>query len=155
MASGVFIKTGSGLVPAATARGVQGPKGDTGAPGAPGGQGPQGNPGDMGAAVYNPALSGSASVDGTMLGTTRTWTLFGNLTITLGASPSSTVSGTVTLVLKQPASLGPYTVTWPTLEWANDAPAPGMPTPANAEMIVHLFWTGLAWRAMYGGSFFP
>jgi hypothetical protein len=26
---------------------------------------------------------------------------------------------------------------------------------ANAELIVHLLWTGVAWRAMVGGIFYP
>jgi hypothetical protein len=65
------------------------------------------------------------------------------------------VSGTVTIILKQAASGGPYTVTWPTIEWAGDAPAPTMPTVANSELIVNLFWTGQAWRGSVMGVYYP
>lgn len=155
MASGVYVKTENGLAPAATARGPQGPKGDPGTPGSQGPQGVQGNPGDVGAAFISTGVTGAQTISGSPLGTTQNWTLGGNITVGLTATPPSTVAGTATLVIKQAASGGPYTVTWPTLEWASDAPAPSMPSTANAEMIVHLFWTGTAWRAIYGGSFFP
>ena len=126
-------------------------------------RGPQGIPGvkgdvgDMTPVSQAPALSGTVTITSAMLPSTRSWTLSGNLTIALHSTlPAATVSGTITLVLKQATSGGPFTVTWPgTLEWAGDAPAPTMPTVANAELIVHLLWTGVAWRAMVGGTFFP
>lgn len=86
----------------------------------------------------------------------RTITLSTNLTFTLSATPPASSGGTITLVIKQPASGGPFTITWPaSLEWAGDAPGPTMPTPANAELIVHLLWTGNVWRGTNAGSFFP
>lgn len=86
----------------------------------------------------------------------RTIMLSANITISLSATPASNLGGTITLILKQPASGGPYTVTWPaSLEWAGDATGPSMPTTANAELIIHLLWTGSVWRGINAGSFFP
>lgn len=124
---------------------------------------PKGDKGDKGEAgdltpttAWNTA-QGTYTVTGTTLPYTFRWTLVGNLAVAISASnPPSTVSGTCTFVIKQAATGGPFTVTWPaSLEWAGDAPAPAMPTVASAEMIVHLLWTGAAWRAFYGGAFFP
>lgn len=83
-------------------------------------------------------------------------TLVANTVITgLTAAPAATTSFTVTYVIVQATTGGPYTVTWPAnLEWAGDV-APVMPTPANAELIVHLLWTGAAWRGLVGGVFLP
>jgi hypothetical protein len=91
------------------------------------------------------------------LHTVRTLTLGANLTITINATnPSSSIADVVTLYLKQPASGGPYTVTWPTtLEWPEDASAPAIPTAANGELCVRLEWTGTVWRAFPGGRFLP
>lgn len=92
-----------------------------------------------------------------LLGTTLVRTLAINVTLAFaGGNPAANVAGAVTLVLKQAATgTGPFTVTWPTIVWAEGAPAPVMPTTANAELIVHLFWTGQAWRGMVAGTFFP
>lgn len=136
--------------------GPQGPQGIQGTAGATGATGAKGDPGDLSAATINTGVSGAVTVSASSIATTRVWTLSGNVTITGPGAASSLVSGTITLVIRQAATGGPYTVTWPaTLEWANDAPGPSMPTVANAELIVHLFWTGAAWRAMSSGVFFP
>src|SRR3954449_9319573 len=69
-----------------------------------------------------------------MISSTRTITLGANLTISaLPASGTipSILSGTVTLVLKQPATGGPFSVTWPTILWAEGASAPVMPPAVN------------------------
>lgn len=87
-------------------------------------------------------------------GTSRI-TLSANATASFAETPASTTTFVRTLVLIQAASGGPYTLTLPTVEWASDANAPTMPTVANAEMIVHLYWTGAAWRGMFGGYFYP
>ena len=98
--------------------------------------------------------NGTASMSGATTATLYRWTLSGNLTI--GTMPTPADLGLVIqFVLKQAASGGPYTVTWPTIKWAGDAPAPAMPTVANAELIVNLLWTGTAWRGLVAGSFFP
>lgn len=139
------------------AQGIQGVKGDTGDPGAQGIKGDKGDKGDIGdlAPATSGTWTGTVSLGSGQLPSTNVKTLSGNVTINAMPSPSSTISGTITLVLKQAASGGPYTVTWPTLEWANDAPAPVMPTAVNSELIVHLFWTGVSWRAVIGGLFYP
>lgn len=140
-------------------QGIQGPKGDTGDQGIQGIQGVKGDKGDIGdmapaVGFANPGAG--AALANTWLPSTRLWLLSQNFTLSMGAYPASNISGTVTLVIKQAASGGPFTVTWPAgLEWANDAPAPVMPSVANAELIIHLFWTGQAWRGMIGGVFYP
>lgn len=121
-------------------------------------RGPQGIKGDTGdtAPADSGTWTGAVSL-GTPTVSTKTRTLSGNVTLSGPSNPaSSTTSYTATYVIKQPASGGPYTVTWPVgLKWANDALAPTMPTVANSELTVHLLWTGLAWRAYNAGPFFP
>lgn len=110
-------------------------------------------------AMRGPATAGTVTATASILpiyiGTTRQWTLSANLTISALPTLASNAAGTVTLVLKQAAAGGPYTVTWPTIVWAEGVAAPVMPTVANAELVVHLFWTGQAWRGVIGGNFFP
>lgn len=127
-------------------QGIQGVKGDTGL---------KGDSGDLAPAVQSSPLA-TYTITAAILPSTMTWLLARNVVISFGTDPVATISGTATFVIKQAATGGPYTVTWPsTLEWANDAPAPTVPTTPNAELIVHLFWTGSAWRGMVGGVFFP
>lgn len=138
------------LVPAAT---VPGP------PGTIGTQGPQGIQGDLFySTIYN-GITGSQSITGAMLSTTRLWNLSGNATLTTLGNPTTlTLSGTMTLCIKQPATGGPFTITWPaltTLRWPNDTVGPAMPTLANSELIVNLFWSGYAWRGVPMGVFYP
>lgn len=86
----------------------------------------------------------------------RVLTLSGNVTVS--NNPSSLGAGrggVLALTFKQPATGGPFTVTWPTMVWANGAAAPTMPTAANAELEVYLNWNGTAWRAKVGGTYFP
>lgn len=89
----------------------------------------------------------------------RQITLAGNVTLSgLPTTPAATRSGSLLIILKQAATGGPYTVTWPattSLPWNQGAPAPVMPTTANAEMIVSLLWTGTAWRAILIGIYYP
>lgn len=144
--------------------GPQGPKGDTGATGPQGPigntgpQGPKGDPGDL--TPYVAATTGAnPALTFAMLPSTRVYTL--GMNSTLAALPTSGapagLSGTITVVWKQAAAgTGPFTLTHPaSLEWPNDAAAPAMPTAANAELIVHYFWTGAAWRAIPTGAFYP
>jgi len=136
--------------------GPQGPQGIQGEIGPQGVKGDKGDPGDLTPSDSN-TWTGAITLGPYTGPTTRVRTLTGNTTI---ANPptagTSGVSYTVTLVVKQAATGGPYTVTWPAaLEWANDAAAPSMSTASNSELIVHLFWTGVAWRAVLGGVFFP
>lgn len=122
-----------------------------------GDKGDRGDAGDLTAVNENSPWSGNRDLTSVTVPSTVIRTVAGNSTVTnLPASPGATRAGTVTLVIRQAASGGPFTLTWPaTLEWAGDAIAPAMPTVPNAELIVHLFWTGIAWRAMVGGTFFP
>lgn len=123
---------------------ITGPKGD------------KGDTGDTTDADSGTWAAGTYSIPGATGPYTRSRTLSGNITLTAPANGLTGKAYTSTLSLKQAAAGGPFTVTWPaTLEWAGDAPAPVMPTAANAELIVHLFWTGTAWRAMLGGVFYP
>lgn len=138
--------------------GPQGLKGDTGAQGVKGDKGDKGDPGDLSPVNTNTALpAGTYPPNATWVPSTRNLTLAGNVTFSAPTSnPGATKSGTTTLVLKQPATGGPYTVTWDAIyEWPNDAPGPAMPTAPNSELIVHLLWTGTVWRGMVGGVFYP
>lgn len=89
----------------------------------------------------------------------RVLTLSGNVTVSNAPSSlGATRAGVTVLTFKQAATGGPYTVAWPavtSLPWAGGAAAPSMPTAANAELEVHLFWTGQSWRAKVGGTYFP
>lgn len=134
---GFHVKTPTGLVPI--------------------GEGPKGDKGEIGdsAPSYTSTANGLITLTAAMLPSTRTYSLVGNVTIAALPSPSALVSGTITLVFKQATGSGPFTVTWPTsIEWPNDAPAPAMPTVAASEMVVHLLWTGNAWRALHGGNYY-
>lgn len=125
------------------------PKGDTGATGA------KGDPGDLTPATLTTVATASTSgLTTAHLPSTRVYILGANWGFTL-PTPSGGVSGTITLVLRQAATGGPYTVTWPAtgITWAGGAPAPAMPTTANARLEVHLFWTGQEWLGKVGGIY--
>jgi hypothetical protein len=152
--------------PPSVAIGVPGPQGAKGDKGDTGAQGPQGNTGATGAkgdpGDLSPADLGAWNTTPVSLGSwtmpyTRVRILAVNVVISsLPANPPANQSGTITLVAKQAASGGPFTLTWPaTAEWPNDAAAPAMPTAPNAELVVHMFWTGQAWRCIPGGAFYP
>jgi hypothetical protein len=116
------------------------PRGDTGA---------QGEPGDLMDAVSSSSVGASALVTSDWLPSTRRWTLSENLTVSIDDDFPAGKSGTITLILKQSGGGTPYTVTWPAgIKWAEDAPAPEMPTAANSKMIVNLFWDGVEWLAL-------
>lgn len=143
--------------------GAQGLKGDTGLTGPQGIQGIQGiqgvkgDPGDLTSAdsTATTPWNGSFSI-GYTGPRTVTRTLGSNSTITAISAGPTGQSYTATLIIKQAASGGPFTLAWPsTLEWSNDAAAPQMPTVANSELIVSLFWTGIAWRAVLVGVYYP
>lgn len=106
-------------------------------------------------ATLSAGVNGPVTINGGHIPSTRTWVLNGNVTVSLGSAPASNMAGTVALVVKQAASGGPWTVTWPTIVWAEGASAPSVPTTPNAELIVQLVWTGQAWRGAVVGSFFP
>ena len=162
--------------------GPQGPKGDTGDTGPQGLKGDKGDQGDIGPqgiqGIQGPqgiqgakgdvgdltpttigTLGGTLTIGAGLLPRTLVYTLNAASTVALGSTPAVSVSGTITVVVKQASSGGPFTLTWPTpsstFRWAGDAPAPVMPTVANAELIVNLFWTGTAWRGSVMGVFFP
>lgn len=134
--------------------GPQGEQGQTGLKGDQGLKGDKGDPGDL--TPVDQGNAGATVTVGFSTPRTRVAILTANVTVNALPTPVGTSSFTCTAVLKQAASGGPFTVTWPVgLEWAGDASAPVMPTAANAELVVHVFWTGAAWRAMVGGVFFP
>lgn len=118
-------------------------------------RGPKGDQGDYTASANIPSYSSPYNIAPASQTTIRL-TLDKNLTLTLNGTATADTAYTKTVILKQAASGGPYTVTWPaSIEWASDAPAPSMPTVAGAELIVHLFWTGVAWRGIVAGVYFP
>ncbi len=134
---------------------VDGTRKDLGA--ALGPQGIQGLPGDMSPAT-NFSGTGNLNITVGSLPSTNTCRLTGNVVVLLDMTnmPPSR-SATITMVFKQASTgSGPFTVTWPSsLLWAGGAPAPAMPTASNAELVVHLFWTGLGYRAVFGGVYYP
>ena len=149
-------------------QGIQGPKGDQGTQGPKGDTGdvgPKGDKGDAGdtSVSINPYATWTGTVpmnSGAAMPMNGPWTrvrvLAGNVTFTALENGTSNQAYTCTLILKQPSTGGPFTVTWPAgLEWPNDAPAPQMPTGLNTELIVSLFWNGVAWRAFPAGVFYP
>jgi hypothetical protein len=137
-------------------QGIQGVKGDTGDTGSQGIQGVKGDTGDLLPVTYANAATGNQALTSTHLPSTKQYTLSGNTSFSFSSNPDSSVSGTITIIVKQAATGGPFTVTWPgVVEWPDDAAGPIMPTAANAELIVHLFWTGTAWRGVPAGRYFP
>jgi hypothetical protein len=146
----------TGLVGPQGATGPAGPQGDVGAQGPAGATGAKGDPGDLTPATQSAGLNGALALTSGMVPSTRQWALAGNITVSISSNPASTLSGTITLVIKQAASgTGPFTVTWPAgIAWAGGAPAPVMPTAASARLVVHLFWTGVEWLGAVMGTFF-
>lgn len=111
--------------------------------------------GDLSPVVVQTLTGPGAALVAANLPSTRLWTLGINVTLGTLPTPAATASGTITLVLIQPATGGPYTVTWPSgIKWSNGASAPAMPTTASARLVVHLFWTGTEWLGMVAGTFF-
>lgn len=117
---------------------------------------PKGDPGDLVPSSFTNVAGGVIGVASTEVPSTKIRTLASNVIVNCTSNPSNSVSGTVTLVLKQAATgSGPYTVTWGSMiTWAGGAPAPVMPSTAGARLVVHLFWTGQEWLGMVGGTFF-
>ncbi|GAB2702089.1 hypothetical protein BKA24_001726 [Microbacterium marinum] len=121
-------------------------------------RGQKGDKGDIGDLSPTAIGAQSGSVGISSLPLTRTWPLNGNITLQTMPSFSSSIAGTVTLIIRQAATGGPYTVTFPSnIVWSGPqgAPAPVMPTQPNAEMTIHLFWTGQRWQGVLGGVFVP
>lgn len=122
--------------------------------GAKGDKGDKGNSGDLTVATSS-AVSGNVVVSSEEVPSTFLWTLAGDIIIgDLPPGPEG-VAGTVTLIIRQATSGGPYTVTWPTnIGWANGSLPPVAPSVAGREMMVHLFWAVGSWRGLIGSTFF-
>lgn len=119
-----------------------------------GDQGVQGNPGDMALVSASANITGTVTLVDSDLPSTRLRTLTGNVTFVL-PTPSSSLSGTITLVLTQDAT-GGRTITWPAntiLKWP-DGIAQQPAAAANSISVVHLLWTGTTWLGMLGGKSF-
>lgn len=112
--------------------------------------------GDTGPAWAFGAVGAFGPYDSSYFGSTRTVTLTGNANISAFNPGPSDKAGSIHFVIKQASSGGPYTLTWPTsIKWVNNTPAPVMPTVPNAELLVTAFWTGVSWRAMLNGIYYP
>jgi hypothetical protein len=107
------------------------------------------------------AANGNTSVNA---GDFFSTTLTGNTTISLNPGGAATLSAAQrkTIILKQAAAGGPFTVAWPssgspttsspTVTWVGGA-APSMPAAAGAVLIVHLAtYDGATW---YGEALYP
>lgn len=132
----------SGSAPSQTL-GLTIPRGDVGA---------QGNPGDLVATAGPANVTGSVDLTGVTFPSTRIWTLTGNVTLTL-PTPSSTSSGTFTLVLTQDTT-GSRTITWPAAVKWPDGIAQQPAAAVNTVSVIHLLWTGTAWLGLLGGKSF-
>lgn len=121
-------------------------------------EGPTGPSGD-GMPADSTSLTGAVDLNVSAFtpSKTRFLTLTGNVVLSNNPpNPDAGIAATTTLILQQAASGGPYTVTWPAgLEWAENAAPPIMPTAASAELEVHLFHNGVAWRGKVGGVYYP
>jgi len=83
----------------------------------------------------------------------QTISLTGNAVLTLAPGVADKYYVKTFIIQQTPPTAS--TLTWPTnVEWAGDI-APLMPTVLNSELIVHLMWTGFAWRGLVAGVFFP
>jgi hypothetical protein len=134
---------------------VRGPQGIQGIQGI---QGVKGDPGDL-APTSTWTNTGVATVTPgtTWVPGTQVWTLAANLTI--GVFPTSAnlgKSGTVTIIVIQAATGGPYTLTWPTgIKWAGGAVAPSIPATVSARLAVNMFWDGVnQWYGVVMGVFY-
>lgn len=125
---------------------TEGPQGLTGP------QGIQGNPGDLVATAGPANVSGAITLDAAAYPSTRSWTLTGNVTLTL-PTPAADKSGTITLVLTQDAT-GGRTITWPAAVKWPEAIAQQPASGATTVSIIHLLWTGTQWLGMVGGKSF-
>lgn len=127
------------------------PQTTVGPTGLTGPQGVQGNPGDL-VPTASGSVSGAITLTTAEYPSTRSWTLTGNVTLTL-PTPAADKSGTITLILTQDAT-GGRTITWPAaVKWPEaiaQQPAAG----ASTVSVVHLLWTGTAWLGVMGGKSF-
>ena len=114
--------------------------------------GAPGSPGDL-SPVANATVGGTVPTEEFTIPSTINWTLSSNLTIGSLPTPASSGAGTVSLIIRQPSSGGPFVVTWPTLKWSGGASAPVMPTSPSAILAVNLFWTGNDWLANVMGVY--
>lgn len=100
------------------------------------------------------AATGAVSIDYDN-GPYQVFTLTGNVTFSLINPAATGYVSSVTLELIQDAT-GSRTVTWPTMEWANNGTAPTLTTSANTVSIVTI-WTrdgGTTYRgALVGDDF--
>jgi len=119
-------------------------------------QGIQGLQGDWSATASQSATGGPAINQATSA--TVTYNLTGNASFQFTNAPVAGYSYSKTLIIKQAASGGPFTVTFPaSIKWSGPAgtPAPTVPTQAGYELIVHLLWNGTRWIGVVAGVFEP
>jgi hypothetical protein len=140
-------KGDTGDTGATGATGPQGPKGDTGNTGATGPQGPNG---DGGTAFSVTGVSGTMVLSTMATGDIRRVTLTGAVTAVTLPTRSSSVAGTISVIIVQGGS-GGYGVTWTGVKWAEGLP-PSLPTGVGSIAVVHLTWTGTEWFGTYAGG---
>lgn len=110
---------------------------------------PQGAPGDVTPASSSTGTTLAVSV----IPSTYTLTMSGNVTSITLPSPSASIAATATLILIQDAT-GSRTVTWPvSVKW-NEGVAPQPSTAAGAVSVFSLLWTGSLWIGFKSGQNF-
>jgi hypothetical protein len=136
------------------ATGPIGITGNTGPTGATGPTGPQGLQGDENPA--DAAVAGAGVTIATTGASDRHRILGQNTSAAALPTPPSNISFVCSTTFKQAATGGPYTVTFPAgIVWLGGAAAPVMPSVANAEMLIQMYWNGQVWRGIFVGYAFP
>lgn len=114
-------------------------------------KGVKGDQGDL-IPTFSGTATGTITLTSAAFPSTRLWNIIGNVTLAL-PTPSSAISGTITLVITQDVT-GGRTITWPAnVKWPDGIPQ----QPAAAALsvsVIHLFWIGNAWFGMVGGKSF-
>lgn len=117
--------------------------------------GHKGDPGDHVPALAPYSATGTITFDLGDIPSLHNINLTGNVTVGTLPDGKANVAGAISISFVQPATGGPYTVTFPaSIKWAGGAPAPTMPSAAGSELIVHLFWTVRGWRGVVMGTYF-
>lgn len=119
--------------------------------GTPISKGQQGDPGDL-TPTFSGTATGTITLTSAAFPSTRLWNIISNVTLNL-PTPSSAVSGTITLIITQDAT-GGRTITWPSsVKWPDGIAQQPSAAPLSVSAI-HLFWIGNAWFGMVGGKSF-
>jgi hypothetical protein len=122
------------------------------------GEGQKGDPGDLSPTV---GVSSPSTWAGTFSGAGLTFpatyhrVLGANATLTALPTPSATISGTLTFVIRLATSApaAGYTITWPSSVIKDPSQDYAVTKTAGYHTIFHLFWTGSKWTLSKQGDY--